>query len=171
MMKDMTRLLILAGILWTQIVGQTGGGYDLSHNVIASGGGSRSNGGPYSLDGTSGQGVAGTISTGNTYSLRAGFWAFQSLAPTAAGTTVSGCVRTSDGRGIRNVTVKLTNPATGAEVTALTSSFGFYVFESVEVGHVYMLSVSSKQYSFEPAFRIISVVDVVIDEDFVALPE
>jgi hypothetical protein len=39
------------------------GGYDLSHNAIASGGGSSSAGGNLWIDGTAGQPVAGTIST------------------------------------------------------------------------------------------------------------
>ncbi len=51
---------------------QTGGGYDLTWNVIAGGGGT-STGGPYSLSGTIGQSDAGTLS-GGAYVLNGGFW-------------------------------------------------------------------------------------------------
>src|SRR5690349_14890693 len=61
---------------------QTGDNYDLSHNVIAPGGGSNSAGGGFSVDGTIGQPSAGVISTGSGFSVQGGFWTFQSLAPT-----------------------------------------------------------------------------------------
>jgi hypothetical protein len=52
---------------------QSGGGYDLTWNVIAGGGDTNSAGGPYSLSGTIGQAEAGTLS-GGSYSLSGGFW-------------------------------------------------------------------------------------------------
>ena len=44
------------------VLPQTGGTFDLSHSVIATGGGSNSTGGQFQVDGTAGQGFAGTVS-------------------------------------------------------------------------------------------------------------
>ncbi len=52
---------------------QSGGGYDLTWNVIADGGAMFSTGGPYSLGGTIGQAEAATVS-GGSYTLTGGFW-------------------------------------------------------------------------------------------------
>ena len=70
--------LVMALLIVSVAVAQTGGGYDLSWNVVASGGGS-SNGGSYSLNGTIGQAGAGSLSGGN-YTLSGGFW-ISSIAP------------------------------------------------------------------------------------------
>lgn len=56
------------------MVGQTGGTYDLSHNVVAGGGGSNSVGGTFMVSGTAGQAAAGALSTGGQFSLAGGFW-------------------------------------------------------------------------------------------------
>ncbi|MEP6705613.1 MAG: carboxypeptidase-like regulatory domain-containing protein [Acidobacteriota bacterium] len=149
---------------------QTGGPYDLSHNVIAGGGGSQSIGGPFAMTGTVGQNLAGTVSTGGGYGLRGGFWASQAFAPTAAGTSISGRIRTADGQGIRNVSLSLTNAVTGEISTALSSSFGYYRFEEVLVGQTYILTVRAKRFSFDPDTRVITLLDELTNEDFSALP-
>ena len=148
---------------------QTGGTYDLSHNVIA-GGGSQSTGGSYTVDGTIGQNLAGTVSTGGAYSLRGGFWAFQALAPTAAGASISGRIRDANGRGIRNVKLVLTSPETGNVRQIFSSTFGYYRFEEVAVGQTYILTVSAKRFTFEPDTRAITLLDDLANEDFSALP-
>lgn len=150
---------------------QTGGTYDLSHNVIAGGGGSQSIGGTFTVDGTVGQSLAGMVSSGGGYSLRGGFWAFQPAAPTAASSSISGRIRTDDGRGIRNVRLTLTNPLSGEILAALSSLFGYYRFDNVGVGQIYILSVNSKRYRFEPDLRVIILLDELTDEDFIALPQ
>jgi hypothetical protein len=53
---------------------QTGGNYQITQSVIASGGGQNSTGGNFSLDGTIGQPIAGTVSTGSSFSVSGGFW-------------------------------------------------------------------------------------------------
>lgn len=164
-------LFIVFALFSLPALAQTGGTYDLSHNVIASGGGSSSSGGSFSIDGTSGQGIAGTVSTGGSYSLRAGFWAFGALAPTAAGVSVSGRITSSDGRGIRGAVVTLTSISNGSASNSLSSTLGYYRFENVVVGHIYTVSVSAKQFSFEPSTRMITVFDELTVEDFIALPE
>lgn len=167
----MFRQITLVFILSFSIAAQTGGPYDLSHNVVAAGGGSNSTGGTYKIDGTVGQGSAGVQSSGSTLSVRGGFWYFQSFAPTAAGTSISGQVRTSDENGIRNVTLTLTNVSTGDVRTALSSAFGYYRFDDVPVGEFYQLQVRSKRYTFKSDVRFINLVDELSEVDFVALPQ
>lgn len=67
--------VLLAAISLTHATtsAQSGGGYDLTWNVIANGGATFSTGGTYSLGGTMGQSDAGTMS-GGSYSLLGGFW-------------------------------------------------------------------------------------------------
>jgi hypothetical protein len=145
---------------------QTGGSFDLSHSVIASGG-ANSSGGNIRIDGTTGQNLAGTISTGGNFSLRGGFWAFQSIAPTAALVSVSGRVLTNDGQGIRNVFVKLTDSA-GTIRVRQTTSFGYFRFEEVEVGQTYIMEISSKKFTFANPTRVLSVQDEITNADFIA---
>ena len=145
---------------------QTGGGYDLSHNLIAAGGG-RSAGGGITLDAAAGQPAAGGVSTGAGYALRGGFWAFQSLAPTAAFVSVAGRVTTAEGLGIRHAAVKLTD-SRGAIRLATTGSFGYFRFADVEIGETYLLEVSSRRFTFSKPVRVLTVSDEIADADFTA---
>jgi hypothetical protein len=148
---------------------QSGGPYDLSHNVVASGGGSGSTGGGFRLDGTVGQNMAGAVSSGGTFSLRGGFWAFQQSAPTAATVAVSGKVTTATGLGIRSVTVTLSAPD-GSIRTTQTGTFGWFRFQDVAAGLTYIVSIVSKRYTFTESTRLISVNDNIADVNFVAQP-
>ncbi len=151
------------------LAAQTGGTFDLSHNVIASGGGSNSSGGPYRVDGTAGQNLAGTLSTGGTFSLRGGFWAFEAAAPTAAFVGISGRVLTADGRGIRNARLILTDQNGIVRMTQ-THSFGHFRFVEVLAGRQYVIQVDSKRFKFAEPARVIIVIDEISDLDFIALP-
>jgi len=162
-------MVVVLAIL-SPVAAQTGGQYDLSHNVIASGGGSNSAGGTLSIDGTVGQPIAGVQSSSTTFSLRGGFWTFQSFGPTAAGVSVGGRIRTSDGHGLRGVVLTLTNLSTGSTVIAVSSSFGYYRFEDVPVGNHYLLSVSAKGQTFDPTERMFTLLDELSEENFTALP-
>ena len=172
-MRSKFFVLIIA-ILWTttgsnSAVAQADGPYDLSHAVIAGGGGA-SRGGTFKVDGTTGQNLAGALSAGGSYSVLGGFWFPPPLAPTAASVNVSGRIRTADGRGITNVRVILTDATTGERFEALSSLSGYYRFEEIAVGRTYLLSVSAKRYTFDPATRVLFLVDELTDEDFTALP-
>lgn len=101
--------------------------------------------------------VAG--STGNSF----GTVRLQGLVPTAASVSIAGRVRTSDGRGLSNAIVYLTDSA-GFTRTTRTSSFGYYRFEEIESGQTIILGVSSKRYQFEP--RVLSINDDLTDADF-----
>jgi hypothetical protein len=89
------------------------------------------------------------------------------IAPTAANVTVGGRVLIADGRGIPNAQVSIEDKS-GNVRTALTSSFGYYRFETVEVGQAYVISVAAKRYAFDNPVRTITVIEELTDVDFVA---
>ena len=92
----------------------------------------------------------------------------RSLAPTAAGASISGRV-TGSGYGLRGVQLTLSNISTGETRTAVSATFGYYRFDDVPVGVLYSLTVSAKRYSFDPDTQI-NLVDELTDVDFNALP-
>ena len=89
-----------------------------------------------------------------------------SIGSTPAGVQVSGRVLTPDGRGLRSATVSITD-SNGGTRTTVTSSFGFYSFEDVQVGGTYIMTVSSRRYRFTP--RVLQVLGPLGDVDFVGL--
>ena len=159
-------ILILPSVLLVSVKAQTGGTYNLSHNVIA-GGGSKSTGGSYSLDGTIAQPLAGIISVGGTYNLRGGFWA-SDAAPTAATIFISGRVTDSNGEGIGSIKIVLTDIFTNTTRTTNTTAKGVYIFEELEILHFYIISISNKKYVFSPATYTFELVDSRDDMNFVA---
>src|SRR5689334_4397855 len=70
----MRTLLAALLLLPTVALAQTGGGYDLTRNVIAGGGATFSTGGAYTVGGTIGQPAAGAP-LGGAFAVRGGFWA------------------------------------------------------------------------------------------------
>ncbi|HQU84625.1 MAG TPA: carboxypeptidase-like regulatory domain-containing protein [Pyrinomonadaceae bacterium] len=90
-----------------------------------------------------------------------------SLAPTAASASISGKAVTADGRGIKNAQVYLIDQ-NGNVRTALTNSFGNYVFENVSAGENYVLNIFAKKFHFTNPTRLINVQNDVSDEDFVS---
>ena len=148
------------------VVAQTGGTFDLSHNVIAGGGGT-SSAGNFRVDGTVGQAAAGTVSTGPNFSVTGGFWTADPLVPTAAHVNVSGRVLTSAGIGIRGAMLYLASPD-GTTRIATSSSFGYYTFNDVEVGQSYVVTVTSRRFVFVQPVRIVSVQDELTGLDFTA---
>jgi CSLREA domain-containing protein len=89
--------------------------------------------------------------------------AFEVLAPTAAGVTVSGRV-ISGKRGIALATVYLTDQ-NGVTRTSTTDSNGYYRFEDVEAGGTYIFNVLSKGYLFTP--QVITVNEQMDELNFV----
>ena len=160
---------IVAVVMTAGVRPQSGGTFVIEKSVIA-GGGQQSANGNYTVTGTIGQPLAGTLSSGATYSLRGGFWAAQPFAPTAAAASISGRIRTADGRGIRNVRLMLSNATTGETFNAISSPFGYYRFDNILVGQTYILTISAKRFSFNPNTRVITLLDELNNEDFDALP-
>jgi hypothetical protein len=169
-MKTKFFSIALAALLGAlSIAAQTGGGYDLSHRAIAAGGAMQSAGGNFKLDGTVGQALAGTTSTGGGYNLHGGFWFAPPLAPTAARVLITGRVSNLRGGIVRRVKIVLTDSATGEIRTAQTSSFGYYRFENVEIGRIYLLQAQSKNFQFTPDMHVFTLFDARDDFDFTAV--
>ena len=163
--------LILFLCVAVSLTAQTGGNHDLSHNVIAGGGGrSQSVVGNFRLDGTVGQPSAGTVSTGDTFNIRGGFWSMAPLVPNAALASISGRVVTARGRGLINVQVSVTNSLTSDTMSTQTTRSGSYRFSELPVGQTYIVSVAGRRFRFDPNTHIVVLNDDVTVEDFVALP-
>lgn len=67
---------------------------------------------------------------------------------------------TENGRPLSNATVALTDAA-GNQRLARTSAFGYFRFDNVEVGQVYIVSINSKRFVFQP--RLLSVDDEIAE--------
>jgi hypothetical protein len=146
--------------------------YTLEQSVVAAGGGTSAGGAGnvYKIEGTLGQPVAGTSSTNSSFTVRGGFFTPAPFAPTAALAKISGRVLTADGRGIRNVSVMMTSPD-GSLRMAFSSSFGYFTFENVPVGEVYILTVRAKQFQFSQNTQAVSLSEDLTDINFIAEPQ
>ena len=76
-----------------------------------------------------------------------GGFAVKPLVVTAAASSVEGRVLTQSGRGVSRAVVYLTD-RTGEKRAALTNPFGYFRFNDVPSGENYIVSVSSKRFSF-----------------------
>ena len=95
-----------------------------------------------------------------------GMWQIQAVDVIPPPASVSGKVLTTDGRGLRNAIVSLTDPAGGVR-NVTTSSFGNYSFADVMPNQTYLLGVSSKRYRFST--RTVEVANTLTGLDFVGL--
>ncbi len=107
-----------------------------------------------------------TIEVSSSGPAQVGSYTLNVTGPASAPVTVSGKVVTSDGRGLRNATVSMTNSA-GTLLTTTTSSFGFFSFDNVATGDTYTFRVNSRLFRF--ATKTLTVVDNVTLPDFVGL--
>ena len=166
MKKIITSVLCstLAILLTVSVWPQSGGTFVIEKSVIAGGGGQTA-GGTFTLDGTIGESVAGTTSAGGTFGLSGGFWGGGG-APAAQLVTVNGRVVTSDGRGLRNATVSVTDSLNNRRTTT-TSSFGFFSFDNVLIGDTYTFRVASRLFRYSP--QAVQVTDNLTLPDFVGL--
>lgn len=88
------------------------------------------------------------------------------LSPTAANVGVSGRVIDAKGNAISRAIVTLTG-SDGIMRSVKTNTFGYYRFETVEVGDTYILNAERKGYLFSP--RVLSVQDEISDADIMAI--
>ena len=82
---------------------------------------------------------------------------------TASGVSVGGRVLTSEGRGVRGARVMITDQ-NGVSRTVPTGVNGSYVFEDVEPGQTYIVSVLSRRFTYSP--RVVQINDNIADMDF-----
>lgn len=93
------------------------------------------------------------------------------LAPLAAMVNIGGRVTKADGvQGLPRVDVTLTGGGLTRPVVLRTNPFGYYNFQNLEVGQTYILTVSSKQYTFSVPTRVVTAEDNVTDLNFFANP-
>ena len=100
-----------------------------------------------------------------------GGWQIQFIPTTAANASISGRVTTADGNGIRNATATITGNSLTTPIVTTTGSFGYYTFDGLRSGETYVVTVNSTRYTFSAPSRVISLVDNVVDADFVANPQ
>jgi Carboxypeptidase regulatory-like domain len=148
--------------------GQSGGTFAITESVIAGGGGLNAAGGTFSIDGTIGQTAAGNQISGFPFKITSGFWNFTPLAPTAANAAINGRVTTAGGRPIRNVSLRISGGALTEPKLARTNQFGYYRFQDLEVGQIYIVSIAAKRYSFATPNRVIVLNENLVGEDFVS---
>lgn len=156
--------VIIVGLTQTATA-QSGGNYQITQSVIGAGG-QESTAGNFSLTGVIGQPLAGTNSTGGNFSVRGGFFTAQ-LAPTAAQVSISGSVFSGKGLGIiRRVRIILVDTSTGIQRTTQTNDSGFYRFDELEVGRLYVVRAESRNYSFTPDSHIFELSENQQDVNF-----
>ena len=117
-----------------------------------------------SLVSTSGNAVA-TTGTGRVDDFKA-----IGTSTTAAGVSVSGRVKTAEGRGIANARITVTGNSLAQPISVITGRRGFYNFEDLQSGETYIVTVGSRRFTFSSPSRVLSLVDNITDEDFVADP-
>lgn len=86
------------------------------------------------------------------------------LGPTAANVAISGRVLTSEGRGLTNATVSITDQ-NGSVRSTRTGTFGYFRFDDLAAGEVYVVEVNSKRFQFSP--QVVSPTDAVTEVVFV----
>ena len=87
-------------------------------------------------------------------------------APAAPSGTVSGRVMGTNGFGVSNARVTISD-GNGTVLSAITSPFGYYTFPSVPLGSNYTVSVAAKRYSYSP--QAVNVNGNITGVDFVPL--
>lgn len=136
----------------------TGGAYTLERAALANGGGTSSDpiNDRYQITGTNGQAAAGDYRTGGGYAIRNGFWT-PVVSPTLANATISGRVLSLDGLGLRNATVTLIGGQLTSPRSVLTSGFGYFTFDEIEPGQIYLITVTSKRFAFAQPSQAVAV--------------
>ncbi|MGD9628193.1 MAG: Calx-beta domain-containing protein [Pyrinomonadaceae bacterium] len=94
-------------------------------------------------------------------------WPF---GPTAAPASISGRVMTADGSGLRNASVTIQGGNLAGTRNVATSTFGYFRFDGLEAGLTYVVTVSSRRYSFTQPTRLVNLSENVEGLDFVASP-
>jgi hypothetical protein len=89
------------------------------------------------------------------------------VVTTAATVSVSGRIVTAQGRGIKNITITMTD-SHGNTRTARSTSFGYYRFDDVRAGETYIFTAQGKRFSFERNPLVHSIMEDTNNINFVA---
>ena len=90
-------------------------------------------------------------------------------SPTAATVSVGGRVLTVSGRGVGGVRITLTD-SNGDTRTAVSTAFGYYLFENVSAGSTYIITARGKRYQFSQPTQVVNVNEDAFDINFTAYP-
>lgn len=93
------------------------------------------------------------------------------LAPTAAGATVTGSVKKSDGNPVIGATMTLLRNGGTQTYTAVTNSNGNYFFQDIPVGTDVIVTPSKTGYTFAPSTQIFNLAEDAANIDFTATPD
>ena len=107
-----------------------------------------------------------TIEASSSGPGEAGNYTLTVVGPVQAPVTVNGKVLTSDGRGLRNATVSITD-SQGTVRTTTTSSFGLFSFDNILTGDTYTIRVLSRLFRYTP--RTVQLNGNLTLPDFVGL--
>lgn len=89
------------------------------------------------------------------------------VAPSSAEAMVAGRVVNAEARAVKGAF--LTAVGTDGRVRfAITNQFGYYSLRALTAGETYTITIYSKQYSFAPSTRVITLNDIESQLDFVA---
>ena len=91
------------------------------------------------------------------------------LTPTAATVSVSGRVTTITGTSISSAQVSLMD-SQGNTRTTVSNSLGYYLFDDVEAGSSYIITVTAKRFSFNQASQVLNVNEETAEVNFIASP-
>ncbi|MBK8302434.1 MAG: carboxypeptidase regulatory-like domain-containing protein [Chloracidobacterium sp.] len=91
-----------------------------------------------------------------------GLWQHAGAPPTAANVSISGRVLTTDGRGLRNAVITITDQSGNAR-NVMTGPMGTYRFDDLATGATYVISVRSRRFSYEP--RVVALTDELTGYD------
>jgi hypothetical protein len=70
------------------------------------------------------------------------------LAPSAAPANVTGRLNSTSGKGLANANVSITNASTGEIKRTRSNQRGYFNFQDLEVGNLYIIEVQSKRFVF-----------------------
>lgn len=110
----------------------------------------------------------GTFGTGTTGCVNGG-WRIEFTRSMTA--SLSGRVTTANGQGIRNAKLLIQSSSLSTPLVAATGSLGYFRFEGLATGERYVVTVYSKRFTFSTPTRVITLVDNVVDADFIADPQ
>jgi len=108
---------------------------------------------------------------GTTIGTISGGWGIEFVGSTAAQASISGRVTTAGGIGIRNAKIVVTGNSLTTPIVASTGSFGYFMIDGLQSGETYVVTVNSKRYTFSAPSRVVSLVDNIVDADFIADPQ
>lgn len=92
------------------------------------------------------------------------------LAPTATNAAISGRVVDANGHPIPNARVMLSGGGLTQPVVVQTGPFGYYQFDGLPVGQLYVVTVRSGRHTFSDGTRAIDLTANITNADFAADP-